>query len=131
MNLDLEVLVPDGLVVQAQIKSLQATDESGRFGLLPAHQDFLTLLVPCVVIFRDSADREHYVAVDGGVLLLEKNRIAITTREAVAVDHYDEVADAAAKMLKARRLHERAAQGEFAELQSTLLSELRKVDSRK
>ena len=57
--------------------------------------------------------------------------MAIVTREAVVADRLEAVADAAAAMLEARRLTEKTARGEFAELQASLLRELRKVEKQK
>lgn len=130
MSLDLEILVPDGVVLHTRINSFRGADASGHFGLLPGHEDFATLLTPCVMIYRDEEEREHYAAADGGVLLLEKGRISITTREAVVADRLDQVAEAVAAILEARRAKEKTARGEFAELQSTLLKELRKMEPR-
>jgi len=131
MTLDLEILVPDGTVVRTRTTSVQATDASGRFGLLPGHQAFLTLLAPCVLVFREEDGRERYAAADGGVLRLEGEQVSVVTREAVVADRLEEVADAAAAMLRARQAEERTARAEFAELQFSLLRELRKVEQRR
>jgi len=128
MSLLLEILVPDGVIVQARVNSLQAADASGRFGLLPGHETFLTLLVPCVLFYREENGRERYAAVDGGVLRLKNNQVSIVTHDAITADRLEEVADAAAAMIEARREREKSARVEFAELQSALLQELRKVE---
>jgi F-type H+-transporting ATPase subunit epsilon len=95
--------------------------------LRPGHEDFLTVLIPCVVRYRPEQGVERFAAVDGGVLLLERGRISIATRDAVVADQIDRVADAAAAMLAARREKEQAARSGFAELEITLLRELRKA----
>ncbi len=128
MSLHLEILVPDGVVLRTRVQSLSAADASGRFGLLPRHIPFLTLLTPCLLSYRDEAGREGYAAADGGVLLKEEDRAFVVTREAVTAPRLEEVADAAAAMLRERQARERTARAEFAELQATLLKELRKVE---
>ncbi len=128
MNMELEILVPDGVVVRQRVRSVQATDASGRFGLLPGHEAFLTLLAPCVLSYRDEEGQEHYAAADGGVLLLEGEHLGVVTREAVAADDLDQVASAASAMLEARRRQEQAARTEFGQLQTSLLRELREVE---
>jgi len=131
MKLELEILVPDGVVLHTHVASLQAADASGRFGILEGHEKFVTLLAPCVFSHRDDQGKEQYVAVDGGALLLEGNRVSVVTREAVTAARLEEVADAAAAMLAARQSKERSARTEFAELQISLLRELRKVEKSK
>lgn len=124
MSMELEILVPDEVIVRTRISALSAADASGRFGLLSHHQRFLTLLAPCVLSFREEDGSQRYAAADGGVLLLEKNRVSIVTREAVVAEALDDVAAAAESMLEARRLHEKAAHTEFAALRAMLLREL-------
>lgn len=130
MSFELEILVPDGSVLQTQVNDLRAADSSGQFGLLPHHEAFLTLLVPCVLEYHDSEGRVRYVAADGGMLLMENSRAAVVTREAVVTDRLEDVADAAAAMLAARRVQEKEARAEFAELQASLVRELRHVEKR-
>lgn len=130
MSLELEILVPDHVVLKERLVSLQAADASGRFGIRSGHEDFLTVLVPCVVRYLPEQGGERYAAVDGGVLLLERGKIAIVTRDAVISDRLHRVADAAAEMLAARREAERAARSGFAELETALIRELRKAVQR-
>ncbi len=78
--------------------------------------------------FRAEDGRESFAAVDGGVLLLEDGRISVATRDAVMSGRLEDVADAAAAMLKAREDKEHAARAGFAELETSLLRELRKAE---
>jgi len=130
VSLNLEILVPDGVALQLRVTSLHAADSSGRFGILPNHEAFLTLLVPCLLTLRDEKGRERFVAADGGVMLVEGDRVSVVTREAVTADRLEDVADAAAAMLAARRSQERAGRAEFMELQSSLLRQLRQAEKR-
>jgi F-type H+-transporting ATPase subunit epsilon len=130
VSLDLEILVPDGIAVQTRVVSLRAADASGQFGVRSGHEAFLTLLVPCMLFFREESGRERYAAADGGVLIVEKNHVSVVTREAVLAERLEDVADAAAAMLESRRQLERTARAEFAELQSSLLRELHKMEKR-
>jgi F-type H+-transporting ATPase subunit epsilon len=130
MNLDLEILVPDGVVVHTEVEGVQAADASGRFGLWPGHQAFVTLLTPCVLLYREVGGRERYAAADGGVLLVNGKQVSVVTREAVVADRLEDVADTVTAMLRARRIDEQTARAEFAELQFALLRELRQVEQR-
>ena len=64
------------------------------------------------------------------MLLLERGRISIAPRDAIVAGRIDQVADAAAAMLAARREKEQAARSGFAQLEITLLRELRKAVQR-
>jgi F-type H+-transporting ATPase subunit epsilon len=128
VTLELELMVPDGVVLKTRIQGLQAADASGRFGLLPGHETFVTVLEPGLVLFQDEQERERYAAVDGGVLVLKDSLVSIACREAVVADRLEDVAGRAAAMIAERRLNEQTARADFAELQATLLRELRKAE---
>jgi F-type H+-transporting ATPase subunit epsilon len=69
------------------VRHLRAEDETGAFGILPGHADFLTALSLSLVSWRDAAGAEHHVAVRDGMLEVRGGTaISIATREAVVGD---------------------------------------------
>ncbi len=84
----LTVATPLALVVEADdVRHLRAEDETGAFGILPGHADFLTALAVSVASWRDAAGAEHHVALRGGMLAVRGgDTIAIASPEAVAGD---------------------------------------------
>ncbi|HWB14375.1 MAG TPA: F0F1 ATP synthase subunit epsilon [Pirellulales bacterium] len=130
-QLDFEILVPDGVVARLAISSLEAADASGRFGIWPNHAPFFTVLAPCVLIYRSAAGKEEYAAVDGGVLLVEKGRASIVSREAFTSPRLDEVAGKAAALLAERRAQEHLAGSAFAQLEASLARQIGKLERKK
>jgi F-type H+-transporting ATPase subunit epsilon len=127
MSLDLEILVPYGALLRTRAASVQAADSSGRFGILPGHTAFLTVLVPCVLMYREPGGGEKYAAIDAGVVMADRDRVSIVARDAVLAPGLEEVADAAQAMFEGRRGQEHTARAAFAELETSLLRELRKA----
>jgi F-type H+-transporting ATPase subunit epsilon len=84
----LAVFTPLATLAQCDdVVHLRAEDETGAFGILPGHADFLTALTISVVSWRDAAGAEHHAAVRGGMLQVSGGEaITIATREAVADD---------------------------------------------
>ena len=123
----LSIRVPEGEVVSLDVRSVKARDAGGEFMLLPRHVDFLTVLQPCIVSYRGLDRSERYVAVDGGLLLMERGVVAIVTREAVAAAGPDSAGDAVADLVRTRREQEEAASRAFADLAASLIAELPKV----
>jgi F-type H+-transporting ATPase subunit epsilon len=130
-SLELEILVPDGVVVHCRIAALRGNDATGSFGIWPGHEAFVTVLEPGLLMYRLEDGTERFAAVDGGVLLLENNQVSITSRDVAAAERLEQVADAAAAMLAARRQKEHLAAGEFAELQTTLFREMKKLEQKR
>lgn len=87
----LSVTTPLAIVLEAEdVRHLRAEDETGAFGILPGHADFLTALSLSVVTWRDAKDEEHHIAVSHGILeIRDGNSIVIATPKAVADDDLD------------------------------------------
>jgi F-type H+-transporting ATPase subunit epsilon len=79
------VTTPTAIAVdQDKVRYVRAEDRSGAFGIAPGHTNFLTVLRISVLIWRDTHETEHYVAVRGGVLRVSSgNLVEVATREAV------------------------------------------------
>ena len=84
----LTVTTPLSVSVEAPgVVHLRAEDQTGAFGILPGHADFLTALSISVATWRDAKGTEHHVAIRGGMLQVEGGHtITIAAREAVASD---------------------------------------------
>jgi F-type H+-transporting ATPase subunit epsilon len=127
MTFGLQILVPDAVVLDTRVTAVQAGDATGRFGLRVGHEPFVTALSPSLLVYTDEEGRERYAAVDGGVLLLEGNRVSVVTQEAVLAERLEEVAERAAAILDIRQREERRARAEFHELQTALVKQLAQV----
>jgi F-type H+-transporting ATPase subunit epsilon len=72
---------------QDGVTALRAEDESGGFGVLPRHADFLTSLALSVVSWKTEAGKRQFCATRRGVLSVEGgDLVSIATREAVLGD---------------------------------------------
>jgi len=74
----LTVTTPLAIVIEvSDVVHLRAEDETGAFGILPGHADFLTALAVSVTSWRDERGLEHYVAVRGGRRLALMRNVSI------------------------------------------------------
>ncbi|MFT5182098.1 MAG: F-type H+-transporting ATPase subunit epsilon [Alphaproteobacteria bacterium] len=82
------VTTPISVVVdEGGVSYVRAEDETGAFGVLPGHADFVTALSVSVITWRNRSDEEHHVALRGGVLMVrDGNLVEVATREAVGED---------------------------------------------
>ena len=85
----LTVTTPLSIVVQAEgVLQIRAEDDSGAFGILPGHAQFLTALAVSVLSWRDAAGQERFVAVRGGMLAVQQGEdsVVVASPEAVQGD---------------------------------------------
>jgi len=70
--------------------AVRAEDDSGSFGILDGHADFLTALSVSVVMWHRADNRQRFCAVRRGVLSVTRgSEVAIATREAIPGDDFD------------------------------------------
>ena len=107
----LTVTTPLAIVVEADdVAHLRAEDDTGAFGILPGHADFLTALAVSVASWRDDRGGEHHVAVRGGMLELRGgNAIAIASPEAVSGDDLHQLESEVLARFRRQLADERAA----------------------
>jgi len=107
--LRLTITTPNVLLVDEEgVQSVRAEDETGGFGLLPGHADFLTVLPASVVRWRTAAGLEAYCALRGGVLTTSRGeRVSIACRQGVLGQDLQKL-EADARRARAERLDEAA-----------------------
>jgi F-type H+-transporting ATPase subunit epsilon len=113
------IATPTSVVVDEQgVVALRAEDESGGFGILNGHADFLTALTVSVVGWRGADQRPRFCAVRRGVLSVTGGKeVAIATREAIAGDDLDRLAHVVLGQFRDALEAERAARTESLRLQ--------------
>ncbi|MFP3182428.1 MAG: F0F1 ATP synthase subunit epsilon [Paraburkholderia sp.] len=86
--LHLTIATPAAVLVDStEVVALRAEDETGSFGILPGHADFLTVLVPCVIRWHGAGQAPHFCAVEGGVLrVADGHSVTIACRDGIRGD---------------------------------------------
>jgi F-type H+-transporting ATPase subunit epsilon len=82
------ITTPTSVVIDQQdVVAIRAEDESGGFGILQGHADFLTALTVSVVSWHGTAPAQQFCAVRRGLLSVTAgNEVAIATRAAIVSD---------------------------------------------
>jgi F-type H+-transporting ATPase subunit epsilon len=131
VSLSLEILMPDKTLLRAEPVEVRAVDATGSFALLPLHEDFCTALVPSILTYAEPDGSEHYVALDGGALVLEDGRVSVVTRDGVASDDIDRASARVADMLRLRQVQEQEAATTLRKLVAELLQRLSQLETRR
>lgn len=87
-TLTLTITTPTRVLVEGvEVRAVRAEDESGSFGLLPGHTDFLTVLPASVVRWRTPDEVTHYCAQGGGLLTVQGGeRVSVACRQGTLGD---------------------------------------------
>ncbi|MBN1917858.1 MAG: F0F1 ATP synthase subunit epsilon [Verrucomicrobia bacterium] len=130
-EIQLTVTTPTRVIVDEPVRSVQAEDASGRFGIEPGHERFLTTTVPSLVIYRPARGGERYLAVDHGTLRVTPDRVQLATRQAVASDDLDELARIVEEVFSRQgEAHRRTGQS-FAEIELSAWRKLMEYEERR
>jgi len=80
----LEILLPDRVFLEQEVTRLFGESQAGNFCLLPRHIDYVTGLALSILSFFDTQEKEHFCAVDGGILVKQGPLVRVATRRAVS-----------------------------------------------
>ncbi|MCT2398444.1 F0F1 ATP synthase subunit epsilon [Novosphingobium mangrovi (ex Huang et al. 2023)] len=124
-TLHLSIATPETALVDVKARMVRAMDESGSFGILPGHADFLTVLPSSLVRWRDEEDALHYCAVRSGVLTVSGGKtVAIACREAMLGDKLDVLEAEIVAARQQEEEEERCARVEQAQMHARAVRQL-------
>ena len=110
---------------EPDVAAVRAEDETGSFGILQGHADFLTVLAVSVVAWRRPDGKQRYCAVRRGVLRVsDGNEVAIATRDAIAGDDLDHLEQVVVGQLRSELETERTARTESLRLQMKAIRQI-------
>ena len=120
------ITTPTAVVIDEQdVSSVRAEDESGSFGILEHHADFLTVLTVSVVAWLRADGCRRFCAVRRGVLRVSGgNEVAIATRDAIVGDDLDHLEQVVVGELRSTLETERVARTESLQLQMKAIRQI-------
>ncbi|MCE2929598.1 MAG: ATP synthase F1 subunit epsilon [Candidatus Caenarcaniphilales bacterium] len=99
----LEIVTPEGLILNEEITELSVMSESGEIGILANHASTKTKLKASPLKFKKTNGKTEVIAVIGGILEVEKNKAVVLTEFAKKGSDIDEaLANQAAEESKAK-----------------------------
>ena len=78
---------------EKRIKAIRLKDETGFFGIMKGHINFVTAIEPSLCYYLDENDREVFLAVDGGIVSIKGGMVTITSREIFESDDAEKLAE--------------------------------------
>lgn len=120
------ITTPTAVVAdERDVVAVRAEDESGSFGILDGHADFLTALTIAVVSWRLADGRQRFCAVRRGVLsVTNRDEVAVATREAIAGNDLDRLEQVVLAQFRDALEAERTARIESLQLQMKAIRQI-------
>lgn len=120
----LRVSIPVRIVVDrtALKVSVQAVD--GARTLLPNHIDFVTALAPGLLSYEDEEGREHFLAVDHGILVKRGEQVSVSSARAIGERDLGQLEELVEREYRALDERQRKVRSVLARLESDLIQEL-------
>lgn len=123
----LEVITPARVCLDVEVRRIVAEAPEGHFGLLPHHGDFLSELVPGILVYEPEAGDEHFVAVHAGTLVKCGAHVRVAVQSAIQGDDLGWLRERVERDFKQQDEAERAARAALARLEVTMIRRFREL----
>jgi F-type H+-transporting ATPase subunit epsilon len=81
----LEIVTPNGVIFDAEVKQVTLPGAEGEFGVLPKHATLVSLLDTGVIIIETSEGKEVAVAINSGYVKVDEEKTTCIVDGAVAL----------------------------------------------
>lgn len=117
--MQLEVCLPNRVLLSHEILKLVAVGQQGCFCVLPRHVDAVAALRPGILTYH-TARAEHHLAIDEGVLLKRGSRVTVATLRAVEGTCLVSLAEEVAAMMRRQQEGEKRTREALAGLEARI-----------
>lgn len=119
--MNLKVLLPSQVLMDEKVNKIIAEGGEGYFGLLPGHIDFMTALVPGLLMIYLESGHEELLAVDQGILVKRGQDVWISTRNAIRNADLGSAKNLIEEQFKTLDERERMARSATAKLEADII----------
>ncbi len=119
-SMKLRILLPTKILVDEETDKVIAEGGDGHFCLLPRHVDFVSALVPGILVYASPDGEERYVAVDEGVLVKAGGDVTVSTGNAVRGPGLGKLRETVEAEFRSRDERERKARSAIARIEADL-----------
>lgn len=126
MPTHIEIVAAERRVLEDDVDEVIAPTPKGQIGILPRHAALLTLLVPGEMRLR-KGDQETILAIGGGFLEVNDNRISVLADSAERADEIDIARAEEARRRAAARLESRSRDVDAERAQAALRRSLARI----
>lgn len=108
-TLKLEIVTPEGLIFEGDVKSVTFPGEEGEFGVLPKHATLLSLLKPGVIEITLPDGKQESIVINWGHVKVDENKAVALVEGAIPLAGTSE-SEIAKRIEEAKKLLESASE---------------------
>lgn len=124
----LEVITPAEICLDTEVRELVAEAPDGHFGILPNHGDFVTDLVPGILVYRLKDATERFVALHSGTLVKCGDHVRVAVLAAIEGDDLAWLRARVEREFRQEDEDERAARSALARLEAGMIRRFRELE---
>ncbi len=124
----LEVITPADVCLDAEVLRIVAEAPEGHFGILPAHGDFVTDLVPGILVYEREDGAERFVALHSGTLVKCGPHVRAAVLGAIEGDDLDWLREKVETEFRQQDEDEREARAALARLEASMIRRFRDLE---
>lgn len=124
----LEVIVPAKVCLDRQVRRILAEAPGGHFGILSGHGDFVTELVPGILVYEPEDGPESFVAVHAGTLVKCGEHVRVAVEQAIEGDDLGCLRERVETEFRRQDDDERAARAALARLEAGMIRRFRELE---
>ncbi len=111
-TMKLEIVTPDGVIYDGDIKMVTLPGKEGEFGVLPEHASLVSLLDAGVITIENANGHEIVVAINSGYVKVDENKVSCIADGAVLIK--DEEGTISDRLDEAKELLQKAQTSDVA-----------------
>jgi F-type H+-transporting ATPase subunit epsilon len=125
--LNVKILLPSEVFFKGEAAKLTAGAVNGSFCLLPRHVDFVSAVVPGILIMEDAQGKTVFFAIDQGILVKKGDEVFVSTRNAFAIPDLGKGKEIVEEKFKVIDDREKAARSAAYKLEADMVRRLMEI----
>jgi len=123
----LRIATPQTIVLDAEVRRVVAEAPNGFFGMLPNHIDFVSELVPGVLVYETETG-DHYAGIAAGTLVKCAGAVRVAVRSAILEDDLGLLTRRVTEEILREDEAERAARSALARLEADMVRRILELE---
>lgn len=125
--MNVKILLPSEVFFKGEAAKLTAEAVNGSFCLLPKHVDFVSAVVPGILIMEDTKGKTVFFAIDQGILIKKGDDVFVSSRNAFTIPDLGKGREIVEEKFKVIDDREKAARSAAYRLEADMVRRLMEI----